>query len=254
MKRNIIHIDEEKCDGCGLCIPGCREGALQIIDGKAKLVSEVYCDGLGECLGHCPQGALTVIEREAPEFSEEAVARHLAAQGEAPAPHAGGCPGSAVRTLNHGTGGCPGSSERHLTPPSPSPKASASSFSKLGHWPVQMMLVMPQAAFLKEADLLICADCAPFAYPDIHQHYLAGRAVLVGCPKLDRIEFYEEKMVEIFEVAKPRSVTILRMEVPCCGGLPQMVIRARNRAKAATPITIHTIGIEGHIINRENIV
>ena len=241
MKRNIIQIDEEKCNGCGLCIPGCKEGALQIVNGKAKLISDIYCDGLGECLGECPEGALTVVERDAPSFDGKAVEEHLQKQ-KAPTPAVAmteGCPGSRIRNIQLAAQRC--------TP-------TTSNDSCLSHWPVQLMLVPPQAGFLSEADILMCADCAPFAYPNFHRDYLAERAVLVGCPKLDQIKFYEEKMVEIFLIAKPKSVTVLRMEVPCCGGLSQMVIRARNRAKSGTKLEIHTLSVEGQLINQETIV
>jgi ferredoxin len=236
--RDIIEIDEEKCDGCGDCVVACAEGAIQIIDGKARLVSDVYCDGLGACVGDCPQGALTVMKREAPDFDEAAVEKHLsrgAGAKASPLP----CP--------TGGGGCPSSVMRTMTPqadagagPLPLPGSS-----QLGHWPVQLMLVPPQAPFLQGADLLICADCVPFTVPDFHSRYLQGRAVVVGCPKLDDLSLYYEKFKAIFAQAKPERITVLRMEVPCCGGIAGAVIRARGETAPETPLSVHTIGIQG---------
>ena len=229
MHRKIIKIDEEKCDGCGLCVPSCVEGALQIVDGKAKLVSEVYCDGLGACLGECPQGALTIEERESEPFDEHAVQKQLSHESPPSA-----CPGSALLTFNN--------------------KASITDISEenqssmLSHWPVQLMLVPPFAPFLKGANLVVCADCVPFAVPDFHRRYLAGRSVLVGCPKLDDIAFYCRKLTEIFREAMPASVTVLRMEVPCCGGITTAVIDALNSAAPYIPLEVHKIGIKCDIM------
>ncbi|MGI5860531.1 MAG: ATP-binding protein [Myxococcales bacterium] len=262
MLRKIIRIDESKCDGCGACVPACKEGALQVIDGKARLVSDVYCDGLGACLGDCPRGAIEIIEREAPAFDLEAAERHVAqlqAKKQAPAAH-GGCPGSAHRTLatapasgphaHHAGGGCPGSAHRMLNaagkPARPGPSTAAGP-SQLGHWPVQLQLVSPRAPFLQGADLLVCADCVPFAVPDFHQRYLAGRAVVVGCPKLDDIEHYREKLAAIVYHAQPKSLTVLRMEVPCCGGIAQALVAARDVAAPELPVELHTIGVDGSI-------
>ena len=172
IKRKIIKIDEDKCDGCELCVTACHEGAIQIVDGKAKLVSEVYCDGLGDCLSECPQDAITIEERDAQPFDEEAVKEHLAQKStpqKAPShpPIGGGCPGAALRSFKADT-----------TPPSSKMETEVS--SQLSHWPVQLKLVPPSAPFLKGKDLLVCADCVPFAVPDFHTRYLAGKAVLVG--------------------------------------------------------------------------
>ena len=241
--RNIIRIDEEKCDGCGLCISACAEGALQLVDGKARLVSDTYCDGLGACLGECPQRAITVIQREAAEYDEAAVHEHLtntkpshvlpsvSSKSTFTTPPA--CPGSAMRTLN----------------PKPAQAAITQSVavSQLGQWPVQLTLVPSAAPYLRDADLLICADCVPFAVPDFHTRYLAGRAVVVGCPKLDDLQAYFEKMCEIFQVAKPRRITVLKMVVPCCGGIAKAALMARDRAGLEVPLEVHTIGIEGAI-------
>jgi Pyruvate/2-oxoacid:ferredoxin oxidoreductase delta subunit len=274
MQRTVIEIDEALCDGCGQCVTGCAEGALAIVEGKAKLVSDTYCDGLGACLGHCPQGAIRTVVREAADFDQQAVDEHLAqirpgAPGHAH--HAGHqCPGSAARSLpvadeggcacahgaadgqhhhhsGHGHGGgCPSSAARSLIPPtnhhSP-PTASAP--SALSTWPVQLALVPPQAPFLKGADLLLCADCVPFAMPDFHARYLKGRVVLVGCPKLDNLPAYTQKLAAIYAVAQPRSVTVLRMEVPCCAGLAQAAMRAKEALGSEVPLDIVIVGIDG---------
>jgi NAD-dependent dihydropyrimidine dehydrogenase PreA subunit len=231
-KRNIVKIDEELCDGCGLCVPSCAEGALQIIDGKARLVGDNLCDGLGACLGECPQGAITIEEREAEEFDEVAVHEHLKKQEEPELPC--GCPGSAMRAI-----ACEEEPSVQTGPVK----------SELTHWPVQLMLVPAGAPFLKNADILIAADCVPFKVPDFHSKYLKGKALLVGCPKLDNLDFYRQKFKEIFAVARPSSITVLRMEVPCCGGIVHAVLEARDHSAPGLPVTVHTIGIrEGDVI------
>lgn len=228
--RTIIRIDEEKCTACGECVPGCAEGALQIVDGKARLIREIYCDGLGACLGECPEGALTLEERESEPFDERAVEEHLA-QKKSEDPLPCGCPGSAMRTIQ---------------PADASDAAAAArSPSALSHWPVQLMLVPPSAPFLREADVLVCADCVPFAMPDLHARYLAGRAVLVGCPKLDDAGHYRQKLEDVFREAQPRSITVLRMEVPCCGGLAHIVTAARDAAVQDCPLAIEVVEIRG---------
>jgi len=237
MRRNIIKIDEEKCDGCGQCVPSCVEGALQIIDGKARLVSDVYCDGLGACLGDCPQGALTVEQRDADPFDQQAAEAHAAADAapspEAPGPASSGCPGSALRTLHSAD--------------TPASGDAASPPSHLGHWPVQLRLIPPTAPFLKGAHLLVCADCVAYAVPDIHTRYLGGRAVVVGCPKLDDLGYYREKLKAILAEADPQSVTVLRMEVPCCGGIAEAVLEARDQVRPALPVEIHVVSVGGDI-------
>jgi Fe-S-cluster-containing hydrogenase component 2 len=237
MIRKIIEIDEEKCDGCGLCVDACHEGAIQMVDKKARLVSDIYCDGLGDCIGECPQGAITIIEREAQDFDEEAVKSHLErlAQvgGVAAPPVHGGCPGSALRSF--------GGAEPEASPlPTDQPSA-------LSHWPVQIKLVPPMAPFLQERDLLICADCVPFALPDFHGRFLAGKAVLVGCPKLDDLEFYHEKFKAIFAKARPKSVTVLKMEVPCCTGIAHVAVAAAEEAAPDMPVEVITISIQGAV-------
>jgi Pyruvate/2-oxoacid:ferredoxin oxidoreductase delta subunit len=229
--RKIVKIDEDLCDGCGECVPSCAEGAIQVIDGKAKLVSEVYCDGLGACLGECPQDAISLEEREADEFDEAAVEKHLAKKNEPSPPVDVPC-------------GCPGSAMQSFGPKAEPGLAPVQSQSALSQWPVQLMLVPPGAPFLKQADLLICADCVPFCVPDFHSRYLAGRAVLVACPKLDNLDFYKEKLKQIFAEAQPTSITVLRMEVPCCGGIVQAVIEARNEVLPNMPVVIHNHGVQ----------
>lgn len=243
--RKIIEIDEEKCDGCGECVPSCAEGAIQIIDGKAKVVSETYCDGFGACLGECPQGAITMVEREAPEYDEEAVKRHLAELDKkkmTPLPTIEPAP---MSTPVHE--GCPGSAMRRFDRPAQAQATdTGSNFqSQLRHWPVQLMLVPPHAPFLKGADILVCADCVPFTVPDFHSRYLAGRALLVGCPKLDDLQYYREKLKDIIREAAPRKLTVLKMEVPCCTGIAQAAIQARNEVAPDIPIEVITLGIQG---------
>lgn len=236
MKRNIVTIDESKCNGCGECVTACAEGAIQLIDGKAKLVSDVSCDGLGACLGRCPQGAISIETREAADFDEAAVKRHLASK-----PAAGHrSPPSPPQVC-----ACPGSAVRQMHPRAPAATASAPQESSLGNWPVQLRLVPPRAPFLQGADLLICADCVPFAVADFHRRFLAGKGVLVGCPKLDDIDFYAEKIQEILRQAEPKSLTVLRMEVPCCAALAQIALAARQAADPHLPAEVIVVGIDG---------
>ena len=227
--RKIIEIDEERCDGCGLCVPACAEGAIQVIDGKAKLVADKFCDGLGACLGDCPNDALLVIEREADEFDEEAVEQHLKTieQPEEAAEQtmACGCPSSQVQSFESGKA-CPMSAP---------PVTAGQSDSALSHWPIQIRLIPPTAPFLKGADLLVLADCVGAAYPGLHSDLMAGKAVLMGCPKLDDAEAYIEKFTEIFSTANPRSITIAMMEVPCCSGLSHIVKEALKASRASIP-------------------
>ena len=212
------------------------EGAIRILNGKAKVVSETYCDGLGACLGHCPRGAITIEQREAEAFDEAAVAAHLKTKDKVspPAAPAAGCPGAVMPTMKPDTAQTHGTTE--ATPP-----------SQLGQWPVQMHLVAAEAPFLAGADLVVCADCVPFAVSDFHTPYLTGRAVVVGCPKFDDINAYHRKLHDIFAVANPRRITVLRMEVPCCGSLAQSAIDARTTARPETPLEVHVIGIGGGI-------
>lgn len=240
--RKIIRIDEEKCDGCGDCVSACHEGAIAVINGKAKLVSESYCDGLGNCLGECPRGAITVEEREAGEFT----AALPALPKVTPAP----CPASGIPAFQ-----CPGSAARQLHPNSEITRVEVSDIvpSQLTHWPVQLKLVAPNAPFLQNADILVCADCVPFAMPDFHSAYLKGRVVLVGCPKLDDLNFYFEKLKSIFAVNQPVGITVLKMQVPCCNGIAQAAVQARNESSPDTPIDVITISLEGEVIDHHSL-
>jgi Pyruvate/2-oxoacid:ferredoxin oxidoreductase delta subunit len=250
-RRKIVRIDEERCNGCGLCAQACAESAIAIVDGKAKLVSDVYCDGLGACLGKCPQDAITIEEREADAFDDGAVKERqadLAAKEAAPATLPCGCPGTAVRSLNplSAGAGCPGSQVKARdVPRAAGGTAGSAGPSQLSHWPVQLKLVPPHAPFLAGADLLVAADCTAFALGDIHRRYIAGRAVLVGCPKLDDIAFYRSRLADIFRQARPASVTVLRMEVPCCAGLAEAARAARDEVDPNLPLEVHTVALDG---------
>ena len=245
--RQIIEIDEELCDGCGDCVTACAEGAIQLIDGKAKLISDIYCDGLGACIGDCHVGAIKIIEREADGFDEEAVAIHLSKIGAAEEPPAAARPLNILNPIHvGGGGGCPGSRAQTLQP---APVVGRGELpvanSQLRHWPIQLHLVPPTAPFFQDADVLLAADCVPFAVPDFHSRYLAGRAVIVGCPKLDDLEHYADKLAVIYREAKPRSITVLKMEVPCCSGIASVALSARDAAAIDVPVRVETIGIRG---------
>jgi len=227
--RKIIEIDEELCNGCGLCVPACAEGAIEIVGGKAKLVKDMFCDGLGACLGECPAGALQIVEREADAFDEKAAQEYLEnkKKSQAPSPFApaqGGCPSAALHTFAPGlkkaqSGGKAGPSE-----------------SALSHWPVQIRLIPPTAPFLKDGDLLVAADCVPAAYADFHRDFLDGRVLLLGCPKFDDKELYLQRFTDIFRANDIRSVKVLRMEVPCCSFLQPLVTEAARRAGRDVPV------------------
>ncbi len=242
--RTIIKIDEEKCDGCGQCVPACVEGALQIIDGKARLVREQYCDGLGACLGDCPQGAIAIEEREAEEFDEAAVERHLAEQvaDTASQPHAAapaaGCPGAVAFALDQ-----PAADEHTVASQEDHPSPSG-----LANWPVQLNLVPVQAPYLQGARLLMAADCVPFAFTDFHQRFLTGHVLLVGCPKLDDAEFYRDKLAQIFATNDIQSVDVVHMEVPCCFGLVGLVQLALQDSGKQIPASVTKVGVRGDIL------
>ena len=245
VKRKIVEIDESLCDGCGNCVPSCAEGAIEIQDGKARLVAEKYCDGLGACLGDCPTGALRVIEREAEDFDEEAVEQYLNEKEtrkprEAPV-LASKCPSAGVMTFPS-AGDCNRANEPHT---------NASSESALTHWPVQIRLVPPTAPFLKGADLLVAADCAAVAYPRFHQDLLKGKVVLMGCPKFDDVEEYVQRFTDIFRTANIKSVTVVDMEVPCCSALPMIVKRGAEASGKRIPVGEIVIGRQGGVIRRE---
>ncbi len=231
MRRNIIKIDEEKCTGCGLCVKACAEGAIEIIDGKAKLVSEIYCDGLGACIGDCPEGALTVEERDAEAFNEEAVEEHLKELEEEPL----AC-------------GCPGTMARQIRRQEKADYDEVEIQSELTNWPIQLRLVSPNAPALRGADLLLAADCVPFALADFHPRFVRGRTVVIGCPKLDDAGYYAEKLTEIIKNAELKSITVVHMEVPCCSGLSIIAERAVEASGINVPIQDITIGISGEVL------
>ncbi len=240
VKRKIISIDENKCDGCGLCIPSCEEGALQIIGGKARLVKDIYCDGLGNCLGECPQGAIKLIEREAEPFDEIAVQENLSKLKNENEPECIACCGS--------------SEERNIIKHSETKEQketkddqARTTEAELSHWPVQLHLVSPEARFLQNQDLLIAADCVPFACADFHPRFLAGRSLLIGCPKLDDVQAYHDKLVQIFIRNEIKSINLVHMEVGCCFGLSQLVHSALQEAGNMIPLNETIVGVDGSI-------
>lgn len=341
MLRDIIRIDDEKCNGCGLCVPNCHEGALQVIDGKVRLVSELMCDGLGACIGHCPEGAITIERREAAPYDEIAVISEMVTKGAntviahlrhlkdhheygyleegstwlqvhskelvfsveevldtvngksgqanaAPVAHAGHGEHSAHGTANapgghggHGTpgghgghgghggqgahsgagghgghghngGGCPGSRERIMAPAAVSAPAEGVIPSQLTHWPVQMHLVNPNSPAYRSADLLLAADCVAFSLGSFHNSFLKGKALAIACPKLDHgTETYVEKLTVMIDTAKVNTITVMMMEVPCCGGLMQMVRAAMARASRKVPVKAIMVSIDGKILSDE---
>lgn len=243
IKRQIIRIDEEKCDGCGLCVPACAEGAIEIRGGKARLVAAKYCDGLGACLGECPRGALTIIEADVEAFDMEAAEAHVKTLKPAPPPEAPampcGCPSTLIQLFPAATAG-----EKP-----PLPAGGNHPDSALTHWPVQIRLVPPTAPFLKNADLLIAADCTPVAYAGFHQDFLTGKVVLMGCPKFDDVPAYVEKFTQIFRNNALRRITILAMEVPCCQGLPAIVRKALDQSGREIPLEVVVVSLRGKILN-----
>ncbi len=231
MLRKIVEINEEKCTGCGLCITACHEGALQLVDGKAKLVSDVYCDGLGACLPECPADAISIIDKEAAAFDEEAVKQHLVSKNHQPAPLACGCPGSSLTVLKKS--------------PACDCHSSVAVDSQLGQWPCQIKLVPVNAPFLDGADLLIAADCTAYAYANFHQDFMKNRITLIGCPKLDNVD-YSEKLSEMFRLHDIKSITIVRMTVPCCGSLVNRVQQAVLNSGKDVPVNVVTIDTDGN--------
>lgn len=275
MKRKIIKIDHDRCNGCGLCIPNCPEGAIQLIDGKARLVSDLLCDGLGACLGHCPEGAITVEEREAEPYDERRVMATILPQGEntirahlkhlkdhgeseyhrqaleylkehqvtiaeAPAPALapqGGCPGSRSATFQTAPAALSGAGRRP---------------SQLSHWPIQLHLIAPAAAHFAGSDLLIAADCTAFTLGDFHQEYLAGKTLIIACPKLDEgQEVYLEKIKALIDQARVNTITVMIMEVPCCGGLLRLVQAAAAQASRKVPIKLILVSVRGEVLREE---
>ncbi|MDT8389757.1 MAG: 4Fe-4S binding protein [Lentisphaeria bacterium] len=276
MLRKIIKIDEDKCNGCGQCISGCAEGALALINGKAKLVKDNYCDGFGDCIGTCPTGALTFEEREADTFDPEAVKHHVHAirgaegvkefeeahqrhAGQAARP-AGGCPGSMSRSFDRvakatPSGGCPGSMARspHTAETLEKPQASHADMPRviqpeIQQWPVQLHLVPPAAPYFHNKELVLMSTCGPLAAPDVNWRFVRGRGVAVACPKLDRTEGYVEKIADIIKQSHVPKVIVVRMTVPCCGGLSQIAVRgAKLSGRPDIIVEEVTVGLEGAI-------
>lgn len=227
MIRRIIQIDEAKCNGCGACASACHEGAIGMVNGKAKLLRENYCDGLGDCLPNCPTGAISFVEREAAAYDEAAVKAEQAKQNA----HKG-CPGSLARTLQHS--GCPTPEENRD--------------SELNQWPVQIKLAPVQAAYFQGAHLLIAADCSAFAYGDFHRRFMRGKITLIGCPKLDGVD-YSEKLTGILKANDILSLTIVRMQVPCCGGLEMAARKALQESGKLIPWRVVTLTADGRILS-----
>jgi ferredoxin len=284
-KRKIIKIDQNKCNGCKLCIPNCPEGALQIIDGKARLISDLFCDGLGACIGHCPQGAIAIEEREAEKYDERRVMENIVKQGKntiiAHLSHlkehkefgylkeamdflvengikvrpadlmgsgcspSGGCPGSQIVDLKRGLKGEEKGKEKRDN----EPQLKSRPESQLGTWPVQLKLVPAFAPFLNGADILIAADCVPFAYADFHADLLKGKILLVGCPKLDDVSYYKEKITQILQNNDVKSITYAHMEVPCCFGLLPAIQDAIKESGKKVPFKEVNISIKGERIS-----
>jgi Fe-S-cluster-containing hydrogenase component 2 len=251
--RKIIEIDEDLCDGCGNCVPSCAEGALEIIDGKARVIADIYCDGLGACLGECPLGALQIVERKADDFDEEAVEEHLAKQKQKEQPQApafsGGCPSARLQSF---------AAPQPAVAPDPQADLSRTDAvdltqTALSHWPVQIMLVPPTAPFLKGADLLVLADCVPVAFPTVHRDFIKGKAVMMGCPKLDDAQYYIEKFAQICKESGIKSITSVIMEVPCCGGLPMIVKKGMEMSGVDIPMEEVVISTRGQILQRNQV-
>ncbi|HVN74876.1 MAG TPA: 4Fe-4S binding protein [Thermoanaerobaculaceae bacterium] len=243
--RDIVRIDEAKCDGCGVCVTACVEGAIALVDGKARLVSESACDGLGACLGHCPQGAITVERAEVAPFDRTAVGRHAGSAGRrvrsvpAPKPHAfSSCPGSRVMGFSAPTAG--------------DGARGAASPSALRQWPVQLHLVPPTAPYFRGADVLLTADCVAYAVGEFHRRWLSGRALAIACPKLDaHQEVYLEKLTSLIDDAAIASLTVMVMEVPCCGGLVRLAQAARAGARRDVALRVVVVGVEGDVRGSE---
>ena len=238
MIRKIIRIDKDKCNGCGVCADACHEGAIDIINGKAELVREHFCDGLGDCLPECPTGAISFEEREAPEYDEEAVKeaqKKVFAKKQAMSAHSG-CPGSKIMQIR-----------RTETPEPVKPSSTADSVSKLQNWPVQIKLAPVNAPYFNGAKLLIAADCTAYAYASFHQDFIRNKVTLIGCPKLDQVD-YSKKLTEIIQNNNIQSVTIVRMEVPCCGGLEMAAKKALQNSGKFIPWQVVTISIDGKIM------
>ncbi len=235
MKRNIVYIDQEKCTGCGTCVDTCHEGAIGLIDGKAQLLSDEYCDGLGNCL-RCPEDAISIIEREADAYDIKKAPKRL----------------NPNQTKTHVPSGCPGTMIKSIKGEAEAKKpvtasAGASSEPMLQNWPVQLQLAPVQASYFDGANLLIAADCTAYAYPNMHEDFIKGRVALIGCPKLDDNNYYAEKLTQILQANEIKSITVLRMEVPCCTGIVNSVKTAMLNSKIIIPYDEVTISLDGHI-------
>ena len=248
--REVIEIDEALCDGCGDCVTACAEGAIAIIDGKARLVSDSYCDGLGACLGHCPQNAIAIIYRDAEAFDAEAVELHLEGIAKPPASMM-----SVIQPPASPGGGCPGSRAQMLVPASDTGALSDEAApSRLRHWPVQLHLVPPTAPFFEDADVVLAADCVAYAVGGFHRRFLSGKSLAIACPKLDsNQEIYLQKLVAMIDQAGIRSLQVMVMEVPCCGGLVRLAEMAIGRANRKVPVECLVIGTQGNIIGAHKI-
>ncbi len=232
-KRKVIRIDEDLCSGCGQCVLACAEGAIEIRNGKAKVVSETYCDGLGACIGECPEGALTIEEREAPDFDERAVKEHLASKKpEVVIPIA--CPSASMKRISQ-----------------PKAEEGGRPTAQLQNWPVQIRLAHPNAPYFKNARLLIAADCSAFAYAAMHPDFIRGKVTLIGCPKLDDIEATVSKLVEILQANDIKDITLVHMEVPCCSALNGVVRKAMEKAKKKVPVETVVVSTSGDVLKRE---
>lgn len=274
MKRKIIRIDEDRCTGCGLCVSGCPEGALQVIDGKARLVGDLLCDGLGACMGSCPEDAISIEEREAAPYDEvevlgniipqgrnviQAHLRHLRDHGqEEYLQQALAClkergiavdMGSGSSPREFGAHGCPGSQTQTFSTLQGDGKEEGTRRSRLTHWPIQLHLISPTAPHYKGSDLLLAADCAAYALADFHRDYLKGRTLAIACPKLDSgQDIYEDKVAALIDQGNVRSITVLIMQVPCCSGLLRLVVNAAGRARKRIPVRCVVVGLQGEIL------
>ena len=256
MKRKIIKINEEKCTGCGLCVLTCHEEAIKIIDGKAKLVGDVFCDGLGICLGECPEGALTIEEREADAFDEKMVQETIARKKREYAQASGGI--SVPQGLNviiPAAHGCPGSAHTVLerkTQAAPSAAQAGAKQSELTHWPIQLHLVNPAADFFRGKDVVLAADCVAYSLPDFHERFLKGKSLAIACPKLDEgQDVYVDKIRKMVDESKINTLTVIMMEVPCCRGLLQIAHKAIQGAKRKVPLKTIIVSTRGDVLSEE---
>ncbi|KAA8666378.1 ATP-binding protein [Clostridium sp. HV4-5-A1G] len=241
MKRKIVNIDREKCNGCGLCVNACHEGAIELVNGKAQLIGDEYCDGLGDCLPECPVDAINIIERESKDYDEKLVVEKKKEKLNLKVDLPCGCPGTAAKIINRVP-----KSKIHVS----TSGENIGNISKLRQWPVQLKLINPKAAYLKNAELLVAADCTAYAYGNFHEDFIKDHIVLIGCPKLDDINYYEEKFTEIIKNNDLKSITVVRMEVPCCSGIVNAVKNSMLRSGIIVPYKEVIISTEGNIVER----